>query len=321
MTDQLYSKIFKKIKEASKILLVTHDRPDGDALSSVCLIIEFLESLEKQYFAYCFDFPPYQFNFLPHIEKITNDKARFSFADFDLIIVLDCGGLNRTKLSDEINNRRESQFIIEIDHHPKIDNYANLELRDSRSASTTEVLYWFLKSIKIKISKDIANCILTGILTDTANFLYPSTSPQTVEIASEMLAKGARLPQIMENTWRNKSLASMKIWGKAMANLKINSKYNLAFSVLTLTDIKESGVQEEELEGISGFLSNLQGIKGVLLLREEESEMIKGSLRTSDPHVDVSLLARELGGGGHIKASGFTIEGRLQKIDEKWKVI
>ncbi len=320
MTDQLYSKIFKKIKEASKIFLVTHDRPDGDAVSSVCVLIELLESMGKSYFAYCYDQPPYQFKFLPHIEKITNDKAQFNFADFDLIIILDCGGLNRTKLSDEINNHRENQFVIEIDHHPKIDHYADIEVCDLKASSTTEVLYYFFKANKIKFNKDIANCLLTGIVTDTAFFLYPATSDKTVEIASEMLAKGARLPQIMENTWRNKSLASMKIWGKALTSLKINSKYNFAFSVLTLSDIKESGAQEEELEGISGFLSNLQGTKGVLLLREEDG-IIKGSLRTSDPGIDISSLARELGGGGHAKASGFIIEGRLQKIDDKWKVI
>ncbi|MCK4554308.1 bifunctional oligoribonuclease/PAP phosphatase NrnA [Candidatus Parcubacteria bacterium] len=321
MHNNIYSNIFNKIKSAKNILLVTHDAPDGDALASICAIIELLESLAKKYFAYCYDAPPYQFDFLPHIEKISNNKKQFNFDDFDLIIALDCGSLNRTKLTDEINNKNKNQFIIEFDHHPKLDDYANLELKDPQAAATTEILYHFLKANKIKINKNIANCILTGILTDTANFLYPSTSQQTVEIASEMLAKGANLPQIMENTRRNKSLASMKIWGKAMSRLQINQKYNFAFTVLTLDEITSSGVTEEELEGIAGFISNLHNVKGTLILREQPGNIVKGSLRTSCPQIDVSQLAQALGGGGHSKASGFKIQGKLKQAEERWKII
>ena len=166
----------------------------------------------------------------------------------------------------------------------------------------------------------MANCILTGILTDTGNFLYPSTSPQTINIASEMLKAGARLPQIMENTWRNKSIASMKAWGKAMFNLQINKKYNLALTVLLNEDVPDE-VTEDDLDGMSGFLSNLGKVNGLMLLRELKDGKIKGSLRTSKPDIDMSRLAVMLGGGGHARAAGFTIEGRLEKTGEGWKIV
>ncbi len=319
MENNIYHQIYNQIKSANNVLLVTHDAPDGDALAASCLMIELMESLAKPYTAYCHDKPPCQFNFLPHIEKIISDK-NFNFTEFDLIIALDCGGINRTKLADEINGRAKNQRVIDIDHHPKLDNYADLELRDPRAAATTEVLYNFLKANRVKINKNIANCVLTGILTDTANFLYPSTSQQTVEIASEMLIRGAKLPQIMENTWRNKSLASMKLWGKAMSRLKINPEYNFASSILTLEEIAESGADEEELEGIAGFISNLDNVKGIIFLREQPNGIIKGSLRTSRRNIDVSLLARHLNGGGHSKASGFKIEGRLEETGSGWKI-
>lgn len=320
MEIDIYSKIFQQIKKAQNILLVTHDAPDGDALAATCLMIELLESLAKPHIAYCYDKPPCQFNFLPHIEKIIFDK-NFNFAEFDLIIALDCGALDRTKLLGEISGRNGGQITVEIDHHPKLDDYADLELRDPRAAATTEVLYNFLKHNKIKINKNIANCVLTGILTDTANFLYPSTSQQTIEIASEMLARGAKMPQIMENTWRNKSLNSMKLWGKAMSRLKINSEYNFASSILTLEEIAKSGADEEELEGIAGFISNLDDVKAVIFLREQPDGVIKGSLRTSRRNIDVSRLAQALGGGGHAKASGFKTEGRLEKAGNGWRVV
>lgn len=319
MENNIYKKIFDKIKSANNILITTHENPDGDALSSSCAIIELLDFLNKKYRAYCFNKPPYQFDFLPHVEKITTDKSGFD--NFDLIITLDCGALNRTKLEKEINNKNKNKTIINIDHHIKMDDFADMELKNSGATSTAEIIYDLFKENKIKINKNIANCVLTGILTDTGNFLYPSTSQKAVMIASEMLSKGARLPKIMENTWRNKSLASMKIWGKAMSRLQINKKYNFAFSVLTQKDIKESGADEEELEGIVGFLSNLNNVNGVMLLREQPDNIIKGSLRTSRPDIDMAKLARSLGGGGHVKAAGFKINGQLIQKNNTYKII
>jgi len=302
------------------VLLVTHDRPDGDALSSTCAMLEILKNLNKDFAAYCLHEAPFQFNFLPHIEYMSANREELNFASFDLIIALDCGQLKRTNLTEEIKNRRTNQLVIEFDHHPKIDDYANVEIRLPKSAATTEVLYFFVKHNNIRITKNLANCILTGIITDTGNLLYESTSELTIKISSEMLAYGARFPLILEKTWRNKSLAAMRLWGKAMSNLQINHKYNFAFSVLRLSDMEMSGATEEELEGIAGYLSNLQNVNGVVLLRELGGRKIKGSLRTMKPGVDISKLAMSLGGGGHKKASGFVVYGEIRKTENGWRV-
>jgi phosphoesterase RecJ-like protein len=314
-----YNKIYSKIKEAKNILLLTHEKPDVDAVSSVCAMIDLLEKENKPYFAYCYDAMPHQFNFLPHIEKINSDKSAFSFNDFDLIIVFDCGGMNRTKLADEIIARDKNQFIIEIDHHIKIEDYADLELRNPKVASTTTLVYDFFRANKIKINKNIANCILAGILTDSGNFIFTATTDNTIKISSEMLKLGANLPQIMENTIRNKNLHALKIWGKAMARTQINKKYNIAFTVLTLNDVKE--LEEEDLEGIPNFLGTLHDVKAVMLIREQKDGTIKGSFRSAHPKINVATLAQTLGGGGHAKASGFTIEGRLKLMEKGWRII
>lgn len=321
MTNQNLQLAYNKIKEADNILLATHGKPDGDALSSICAMIEICSLQKKRVTAFCFDTPPSQFDFLPHVEKIVSDKENLDFPSFDLIIALDCGQVSRTNLTTEINSRTPDQFMIEFDHHPKIKDYADLEIRDPGSSSTAEVLYDFLHINKIKINKNLANCVLTGIITDTGNLLYESTSDKTIQIASEMLTRGARFPRIVDNTWRNKSLGAMKVWGEAMSGLKINEKYNIAVSVLTKEMIADKGASEEELEGLSGFLNNLYGIKALMLLREEDNNKIKGSLRTADPTVDVSALAKHLGGGGHVRASGFVIDGQILKTKTGWKII
>lgn len=311
---------FRAIKKANSILLVAHNRPDGDAVSSLCAMSEYLISLNKNFTPFCVDEPPYQFNFLPHFEKIKSNKEKLNFSKFDLIITLDCGSKSRTSLVDEINHKNDRQIIIEIDHHPIIEKYSNIEIRNTKLSSTTEVLYNFYKINKIKIGKKIANCILAGILTDTANLLYEATSEKTIKIASEMLVCGAQFPTILEGTWRNKSLAAMKLWGIAMSNLQINKKYNFAISVLTKADMVKTGASKEELEGIPGFLTNLKNINGLLLLREEEQGTLKGSLRTADAHVDISNLARILGGGGHPRASSFVADSTLKKYGNNWSV-
>ncbi len=319
--ENKYARAYAKMKEADSVLLVTHNRPDGDALSSVCALADLLTGMDKDFFAYCLDPPPYQLAFLPHAEKISANRGEINFYSHDLIIALDCGSMSRTNLEVEISKKAAHQFIIEFDHHPKVDDYADIEIRDPRASSTAEVLYSFFKVNGLKINKNVANCILAGIMTDTGNFLYPSTTDTTIKIASEMLLRGARFPLILENTWRNKSLAAMKTWGLAINNLKINKTYNFAYSILSRGEIRASGATDEELEGISGFLSNLHGVNGLVLLREEEDGKIKGSLRTSRPQIDISVLAQMLGGGGHAKASGFSLRGHLENKNGHWRVV
>ncbi len=328
----LFIKAYSKIKNAHKVLLIGHINPDGDALSSLGVFLEILENLNINSLAYCAGKKSDIFDYLPHSEKIINDKEAIgSLENFDLIITLDCGSLSRTDLTKEIlalKLTKPQTYIIEFDHHPKIDDYADLEIREPQKAATAEIIYNFLKENKIVINKNIANCILTGILTDTGNFLYPITSDENIEIASKMMSLGAQFPKIINNTLRNKNLLTMKLWGMAIDNLRINTKYNIAYSVVTKEDLMTLGSEKDlanylnsEMFGdIAGFLGNLADVKAVMLLREDGGN-IKGSIRTSQPDVDISGLARYLGGGGHPKASGFSVSGHIIKKGNSWEII
>jgi phosphoesterase RecJ-like protein len=141
-----------------------------------------------------------------------------------------------------------------------------------------------------------------------------------------MLNYGAQLPRIVQNTYQNKDLASMKIWGLALKNLKINSKYNLAVSVLPRAEINEAvagfgaEISSDIFGDIVGFLSNLGGVKGVLLLREENAGRIKGNFRSADLGADMSRLAQIFGGGGHPQASGILVKGKIVKKNDGWNI-
>ena len=331
-----YRQVYLKIKNSRRLLIVSHINPDGDALSSVCVFLELAFLLKIQAQAYCESKKGDTFSYLPYESEIFSDKNKLApLTSYDVIIILDCGSISRTNLAEEIravSNSVDRPYIIEIDHHPKIDNFADLEIRQPEKAATVEIIYNILKENKVNFNKNLANCILTGLLTDTGNFLYPSSSNLNIAIASEMLNYGAQFPKIINNTLRNQNLLSMKLWGITMNNLKINSKYNLAYSVVTKEDIDnliKLGSKEEierylnyDVYGdIAGFLSNLSEVQAIMLLREEDEGKIKGSLRTSRATVDISGLAKQLGGGGHPKASGFVVNGHILKTDLGWKII
>ncbi|MFP4514457.1 MAG: DHH family phosphoesterase [Parcubacteria group bacterium] len=328
--NTLHKKAWQEIQQAQNILIVGHVNPDSDAISSVGALIELMKRINKKYLAYCQDKPLDSYNFLPHEEEILVNKD-FVLEDFDLIIAVDCGSKSRTFLDkeiDELRKRKDKKVsIIEFDHHPKFDDYSDIEIRNPEASSTTEVLYYFFKINEIDFNKNIATSILSGILTDTANFLYSSTGEDTVAISSEMLSHGAQFPKIVNRIWNNRSIQSIRLWSLALNNLQINHKYKIAFTVLTQEEINEVLKSDEFFDSdifgeIAGFLSNMADVKAVMLLRQQEAGLIKGSFRASaySGDVDLSKLAQILGGGGHAKAAGFIIEGNIEKNNSSWVI-
>jgi phosphoesterase RecJ-like protein len=282
---------------------------------------EILESLKKKFNIYLTDKPGGKYKFLPNLDQAILEKKKIDFSFYDLIIICDCGSIKRTDLADEIINRPKRQTVIEFDHHRNSEMYADLEARDEAASSSTEMIYRFIAANGLEINKNLATAILAGILTDTGNFLYQYTSDKSFKISSEMIKAGASFPKIYKSAWRDKRLASLKIWGKAMKNIRISKTYGIAYTILTGDDLANNAINDDEMEGLINFLGNICGVRAVLIIREEKSRQIKGSFRSSHPSFDTSRLANALGGGGHAKSSAFMIEGRLEEVDGKWKVL
>ncbi|PIT94086.1 hypothetical protein COU00_00910 [Candidatus Falkowbacteria bacterium CG10_big_fil_rev_8_21_14_0_10_43_11] len=316
--DSRYNEILDKITSARSIFLTTHEHPDGDAAASICALAEWLKFLGKKYYLFCADEPEAGLRFLPQIEKISRDIGAVDFKNFDAVIVLDCGALRRTKIETAI---RESRLpIINIDHHISNGRFGDINLVDAEAASTTQLLYELFKRGKVNISRQLANCILTGIITDSGNFAYTAANSHTFSVASEMLAQGANAREIINCTAKNKNLAMLKAWGFALSRLQYNARHDIAYTVLTQADLAEFGVNKQELEGLASFLNNLKDAKIILVLHELGDGRIKGSLRTNRNEVDVAKLAQVFGGGGHKKAAGFEVEGRLVQYNNSWRI-
>jgi bifunctional oligoribonuclease and PAP phosphatase NrnA len=302
---------------SKRVLIGTHEHPDGDALGSSLALLHILEAQGKEVVAYIPDPAPDFFSFLPGIDKLTTTKP--SASDFDTIVLLDYTQLYRTHLEEEV---LAHPMTICIDHHYDNSRQTKINLVVPEAAATAHILFEMLTMADWPITKDVATCLLTGIFTDTGSFMHDSVTPEILEISSALMNKGARLSHIAHETYQKKDLASLRIWGRALSRISTNEKTGASMSVVTYDDLQECGATLDDLSGVVNMLNTLPQTKYAMLLVEHEPGNIKGSLR-SEPHkgVNVSKIAKRLGGGGHKLASGFEVQGHLIEQDGTWRVV
>ena len=314
--DYIYSKIYLRFLAAKKVVLVAHKNPDGDALGAATGLLYWLDGIGKPAVPFCASVPPGEYDFLYGIGRFSNDPKVFDSAD--LICVLDAGSLGHAGVGDYLNEDDRAR-IINIDHHVVNDEFGAINLVEPRASSTSEIIYRLVKSFGIKFCSEPATSLLTGIITDTSFFVNAATSTAAMAAAGELLSAGAEYNKIYRRLFKNKSLSSLGIWGAALSRLRYNQEYGIATTVIKASDF--NGAEDEEaMEGLTNYLCATLKAPVILALREIGDGKIKGSLRTVED-IDVAALAKALGGGGHKKAAGFTIEGRLEENENGWSVV
>jgi len=316
-----FQKIKDKVDNAKHILALSHQNPDGDGLGALLALGIYFRSINTPHVLFCLDPAPEYFQFLPNVEVITSDETHLATKEFDLIIILDSGDLEYAGIHEHFRKLKGLPVVINIDHHPSNAYFGHINLVHPAASSTSEIIYHFLDYFRFPIDKEVATCLLTGILTDTGGFSNLATTSSSMEVASKLLASGARLKQITENALKNKSLTQLQLWGRALARLKRDEKTGVVTTVITQKDFDELDIDDNGTEGIANFLNNIDGAKVIIVLREKEDGTIKASLRTTHPEVDVSELAKKFGGGGHKKAAGFSVKGKIVETKEGWKII
>lgn len=308
-----FSDAINLIKSNKDILILTHKNPDGDAVGSVLGLAEALSSPDKNIECFSKDAVPDVFEFLPNVTMIKNSVK---LKNYDLVILLDCALFSRTGLDNITDVIDSFDNLLIIDHHPKgaeevgyLDSC--VQVIDPAASSAAVLVYNLLKELDLKITKDIANCLLTGIFTDTGGFQHSNTDAQTLQITAELMGKGPRIDKIARNIFNSKSVPAIKLWGKALARIQRDKNTGMAVSYLSKKDLEECGAKQEDISGLISVINTVSDAKFSLLLTESEDNRIRGSLRSEEyGNIDVSRIAKSLGGGGHKLASGFEMEGR-----------
>ncbi len=324
MDKRVLQNIYQIILKSENIFVQGHARC-GDAIGSTLAMMHWLASLNKRYLAFSPEPIPEIFNFLPGVEEIVTDSNNFNLSNFDLLLILDCGDISRTGIAERIKQeKRTDAYLLNIDHHHTNDYFGDLNVVDTTAPATATLVHEFFQANNINLNKKIATCLLNGIFTDTSIFTNPATNQSALGQAADLLIAGASVNTIVYSLTKNKTIKSLKLWGRALERLQLNEKHQIAFTVLLQDDFRDfSELKSEVVEGLANFMNSLSDAKIVMILREESDGLIKGSLRTTEDNCDVGKLAKFFGGGGHKKAAGFTIRGQIRYNEERkiWEVI
>ena len=335
MKKKEYQKQIKKLerlfKGAANFLILTHKRPDGDALGSTLALKIFLERQGRTVnLAYlgevddCLGYlPGLQEKYF--LKKSLKELDADIFGKIDLVIVCDASDLKRTGLPQEEIFELEKKFkkrLVFLDHHRDEvkEGLAALGIVQSDFAATCLIVYDFFQLNNLEITKDIATCLLTGIFTDTGGFMHANTTSKIMQAASDLMRKGASLTLIAKKNFSNKKVNTLRAWGRILERASLNEKNRMAFSYVTQKDLAECGVSVEDLSGVTNVLGAAEESSYSLLLAETEDQKIKGSLRSEEhKNCDVSKIAKNFGGGGHKLASGFECKGKI--VDKEGNAI
>ncbi len=315
--------VHQRVKSARRVLLTVTHGLDGDSLGSLVAMGHLLDQWKVSWFAYVPEDVPAMLSYLTKKRNVMREMDA-SIHEFDVVIIFDTGDMKRTPLISDIIQRTEKTHVINIDHHPTViifnDQLAvDHNIVDTEAASTTEMIYHLIQHLDIKISVPMATSLLTGLLTDTTHFSNPATTSTAVDVAAKLMARGADHRTITEATMRNKNMATLKLWGRALSRLAYNEHSGIVSTVVTLKDLAECEADEDATTGIANFLTTLSDGKVALVLQEEPDGIVKGSFRTTSD-VDVAALAEKFGGGGHKKAAGFKVKGKLVETGLGWQV-
>jgi phosphoesterase RecJ-like protein len=305
-----------RIETSHKIVVITHRSPDGDAIGSALAMYEVLKIKGKSCKVFCVDPWPESFYFLPNNEELTHELRS---EDFDLAIVLDCGATYMTDIHESHANMFYGHYpLINIDHHPSNDNFGRWNLVDTNAASTTAILTHIFHYLNWKITPSIATCLMTGLYTDTGSLKHSNASSDVHRIAGQLLRSGARLKDIVKYVFKTTKVERLRLWGRVMKRISQTAD-NITISTVSDQDFTETGTTKPDLEGVVDYLNAVPNAKFSLLLTEIGGK-VKGSLRTMREDIDLTKVAEKLGGGGHKKASGFTIPGKL-RLQTRFEII
>lgn len=312
VTNVTFEKIINQINCSNKILLIGEKELDGDSAGSILSLHRALIKLNKSSVPFSKNGVG-AYHYLPSSHTISKKE---DFNEFDLIITLDCGSIFRTGVEEQLKNKNKNFTLINIDHHASNDFYGDLNYVDSTSAAACEIVFLLLQKMKVEIDNEIANCLLCGLYFDTGFFMHSNTTAKNLEIAGELLRLGARIPKIIPHL-TTQNLRKIKLWGRILERISFGAG-GFVYSVALKNDFLELGAEKQDLEGIVNLLNESKS-KAAMLIAEED-EQIKGSLRTKRDDLDLTMLAKHLNGGGHKKASGFSVSGKITKHLNGWRI-
>jgi bifunctional oligoribonuclease and PAP phosphatase NrnA len=304
------------IRANDRFLVVTHENPDGDALGSMLAMALALRALRKDVVMYLSGNAPtpaeYRFLDLGDVRRELPDDL-----EERVLLAVDCA--NDRRIGEENTGVDRAQLVVNVDHHHDNSEFGDVNLIVAEASSTSEIVRDILRELDVALTPEIAAALYVGLVTDTGRFQYTNTTPKALRLAAELVEAGADVHGIFRHVYETVQFSKLKLLARALERAQLFEGGRLVVSYLLKDDFGDVGAEEPYSEGIIDSLRAVEGSEMVALIREpprNEGPARRISLRSSHDEVDVSAVARKMGGGGHRQAAGFSSDKPIGEIVE-----
>jgi phosphoesterase RecJ-like protein len=313
--------VLGELRQSDKLLLTTHENPDGDALGSLLATHQILSVLGKDalMFMAADEFPlPYEYRHMD-FNGLLNDPP--DDIDERTIVFLDCGNIDRMPV-DFL--QQANLHILNIDHHHDNTRFGTVNLVVPNASCTAEIVYRIAKELGVEITPEIGEALYVALVTDTGRFMYENTTPEAHRMAAELIELGVDVHGVYRRLYEDLPFSRLQLLARALNRVGRYDDGALTITYLTREDYEETGSLETDSEGIVDHIRAVEGTAVAALVRDllsdERAGVRKVSLRSTDGRVDVSRIARGHGGGGHRQAAGFSTELPVEELIERLRV-
>jgi phosphoesterase RecJ-like protein len=303
------------LREGQRFLLTTHEGPDGDALGSLLALHEILQQLGKDSVMFLAEkeFPlPVEYRFLALQEVFHEPPVDLSDRT---VVFLDCGNIDRMP----VEWLREGQRILNIDHHHDNTRFGHVNLVDVGASCTAEIVFELSRRLGAETTQSIAQALYVGLITDTGMFMYENTDAHTHRVAADLIDAGVDVNETFRRLYERVPEEKLRLIARALGKIDRRLGGTLSTTYLSAEDYAATGADETMTEGIIDFVRGIEGTSVAAVVRDKpdsQREARKVSLRSTDGSVDVSGIARKLGGGGHARAAGASTDRSYEDLVE-----
>ena len=305
----MLSQVVELIEKKDRFAITSHVRPDGDGLGSSLGLFWLLKSLNKDVEVIMRDPAPHSYQRLPGAGTIR--VAPRVGEQFDAVFVIECSDLDRPGLED-----LGQQLVVNIDHHSTTELFGSINWIDSTAAACGEMVYNLCKATGVRVTKEIAECVYTALLTDTGSFHYSNTTERTFKIASELVRTGVRPAKTAEAIFGSYQWPKIELLSQVLSTAKRDDTGHVAWMWQTLAMQERTHAAEEDADGFVNYPLAVGEVEATALFKETAPGIYRTSLR-SKGDVNVARIAEQFGGGGHRNAAGCTMKGTSSEIEQK----
>jgi phosphoesterase RecJ-like protein len=312
-SNHTLAEIAEVLRSRNRFVVMSHARPDGDALGCTIAMALCLQQMGKDVTAWNEDGVPQKFHYLPGHEMVTPPPAEPQ--RFEVAVILD--NAVKTRAGKAVEAVAHADVVINIDHHITNEGYGDLSYIDATAPATGQILFELFRGQELPFTYAMADNLFVAISTDTGSFQYPSTTARTYEIGAELIRAGVKVGELSQKMYESYPRRRLELLRELLNVLRFSSGDRVASFALSTEITQKLGIQPDDTEGLIDYIRSIDGVIAAAFFDEIGDGRVRVSLRSKSPKINVSKVCQLFGGGGHVLAAGARVKGTLAEVQEK----